>query len=60
MSRFYVDFNGYLKIENPNVSTPKEAREYFWKKYRNSEFFKDFRILAIDGIEEEEEEEEEK
>ena len=57
MSGFYVDFSGYLKIEDPNITTPKEAREYFWKKYRNSDFFKDFRILAIEGIEEEEEEE---
>ena len=58
MSSFYVDFNGYFKIENPNVSTPKEARDYFWKKYENSDFFKKgFRVLAIDGIEEEKEEE---
>ena len=58
MSGFYVDFSGYLKIEDPNITTPKEAREYFWKKYRNSDFFKDFRILAIESIEEKEEEEE--
>ena len=48
---FFVDFKGYVKINDPNIKTREEAVKYFWENYKNDSFFKKA-IFEIDGAEE--------
>ena len=53
MSAFYVDFSGFIKIEDPDVTTLEEAKEYFWEKYNNSDFSKEDCWMVVESVEEE-------